>query len=408
MEPLSIFIGLAVGAILGWLIASNRAQAAQSSLKTQLMQSSTELAAERARSEERKDASEREKANFEAHLKEMKTTFKGLASASLEESNKSFLSLATERMKPLKDELEKLQKETKAMEEKRDKAYGSLGKELTSLKDATLLLQENSTTLTTALRGSSKARGDFGEMALKNIVELSGMTQHCDFETQSMTADGKKPDLTVKMPGEGLVPIDAKFPLAAYQDAFATEDPKARKSLLEQHAKDMRAHVRELKKRDYASQLEGEVDFTVMFLPGDHLLSAAFEINPGLQEEALGDRILIATPVTLVALLRTIGLYWRQHDLAMGARDIQEQAELLHSRIEVFANHLLKVGKHLGGAQGAYNDAIGSYEKRVLPAARKLEELNATKGELPELPEVETPVRALNAGFAFEDAPEED
>ena len=178
MEPLSIFIGLAVGAILGWLIASNRAQAAQSSLKTQLMQSSTELAAERARSEERKEASEREKANFEAHLKEMKTTFKGLASASLEESNKSFLSLATERMKPLKDELEKLQKETKAMEEKRDKAYGSLGKELTSLKDATLLLQENSTALTTALRGSSKARGDFGEMALKNIVDRDQFEEH--------------------------------------------------------------------------------------------------------------------------------------------------------------------------------------------------------------------------------------
>jgi len=407
METLLIVICLAAGMALGWLIASNRAQAALSSLKAQLMQSSSELAAERARSEERKSASEREKANFEAHLKEMKTTFKGLASESLEESNKSFLSLATERIKPLKDELEKLQKETKLMEEKRDKAYGSLGKELTSLKDATLLLQENSTALTTALRGSSKARGDFGEMALKNIVELSGMTQHCDFDEQSMTADGKKPDLVVKMPGDGLVPIDAKFPLAAYQDSFATEDPKTRQSLLEQHAKDMRAHVRELKKRDYSSQLEGDVDFTVMFLPGDHLLSAAFEINPGLQEEALGDRILIATPVTLVALLRTIGLYWRQHDLAMGARDIQEQAELLHSRIETFAKHLLKVGKHLGGAQIAYNDAIGSYEKRVLPAARKLEELNATKGELPELPEVETPIRALNPGFSFEDAPEE-
>jgi len=345
----------------------------------------------------------REREFYPEQRKEMKEQFESLAGKVLDKSQKGLLEAASEHMKPLTKELEKLQKETRLIEEKRDKAYGSIKTELDSLKQATVLLQEHSTALTTALRGSSKARGDFGEMALRNIVELAGMTQHCDFDEQARTEDGKRPDLIIKMPGKGCIPVDAKFPLAAYQDAHAAEDPKERGILLEKHARDMRDHVRELKRRDYASQLDGDIDFTVMFLPGDHLLAAAFEVKPELQEEALSDRILIATPVTLVALLRTIGLYWRQHDLALGAQDIQRAAEELHNRIKTFADHLVKIGKHLSAAQDTYNSAIGSYERRILPAGRKLEELNATKDALPEISTVERPVRTLMPELELEE-----
>jgi DNA recombination protein RmuC len=247
-----------------------------------------------------------------------------------------------------------------------------------------------------------------GEMILRNIVEVAGMTKHCDFFEQKQTAGGGKPDIVVKLPGGGRIPIDAKFPLAAFQDAIAAEDPKVRDAKLIQHADALKTHVDALKKRDYTADLDGEVDFTVLFLPGDHLLAAAYEHNPGLQEKALKDHILIATPVTLVALLRTVGLYWKQHDLAEGAREIQVQSEELHKRVTTFANHFAGIGKHLGQAQESYNKAVGSYESRVLPAGRQLETLNATKGELPEIAQIDKPMRAITAPLGFDDVEDED
>lgn len=388
MNTIIVFvIGLFAGAVLGGLFAAGRSR--------------EKLAAAQARAEERDAANTREKETLDASLAKMETIFKGLAAESLEHSNKSFLGLATERMKPLEEKLGALQKETQAMEAKRSEAYGSLRNELQSLRDSTTALQEQSTALATALRGSSQTRGKIGEMILRNIVEFAGMTRHCDFFEQKQIAGGGKPDLVVNLPGGGRIPIDAKFPLAAFQDATAAEDPKLRDAKLLQHANDLKEHVKELKRRDYAADLDGEVDFTVLFLPGDHLLAAAYEHNPELQEKALADRILIATPVTLVALLRTVGLYWKQHDLAENAREIQKQAETLHKRVLDFFAHLAGIGKHLGQALDSYNRAVGSYERRVLPAGRQLEQMNATRGELPELPQVEKPLRALPSGLPF-------
>ena len=402
MDPfVFLLIGLAVGAALGAFFAANRGRG-------DLAEAQSALAAERARAEEKEAAGVREKEFIEKQLAEMKTTFKGLASESLESSNKSFLGLAKERMEPLVEKLKELQKETKAMETKRSEAYGSLKNELQSLRTSTVSLQEQSTALATALRGSSQTRGVIGEMILRNIVEVAGMTKHCDFFEQKQTAGGGKPDIVVKLPGGGRIPIDAKFPLAAFQDAIAAEDPKVRDAKLIQHADALKTHVDALKKRDYTADLDGEVDFTVLFLPGDHLLAAAYEHNPGLQEKALKDHILIATPVTLVALLRTVGLYWKQHDLAEGAREIQVQSEELHKRVTTFANHFAGIGKHLGQAQESYNKAVGSYESRVLPAGRQLETLNATKGELPEIAQIDKPMRAITAPLGFDDVEDED
>ena len=390
MDPLALFLGLVVGAALGGLFAASRYRG--------------QLAAEQARREDREASAARERELFENQLAEMKTTFQGLASETLEASNESFLNLAAERMKPLREELAKLQTETKAMETRRSEAYGSLTTELAALRESTAALRQQSTALSTALRGSAQARGVIGEMILRNIVELAGMTKHCDFAEQAQTTEGGRPDILVKLPGGGFIPIDAKFPLAAFQDASQATDPDVRSAKLAQHANALKSHVDELKKRDYTAGLEGDVDFTVLFLPGDHLLAAAYEHRPELLEKALGDRILIATPVTLVALLRTVGLYWRQHDLAEGARDIQVQAQELHKRVAKFVSYVAGIGKYLGQAQDAFNRAVGSYETRVLPAGRELESLNSTQGELPEIRRVETAVRTLQAPAVSDDS----
>jgi len=391
MDPVTaLLLGLAAGFGLGAVVMSARA-------KAQAGDAQAELAAERARAAEREASMGREQEWLERQTKEMKAEFQALAAKTLEASNKSFLDRASERMKPLKDELVKLSEQTQKMETARARAYGSLEKELESLRDSTATLHEQSSRLATALRGSSQARGRYGEMLLRNVIELAGMTEHCDFIEQKATADGKRPDVVVLMPGKGRIPIDAKCPMAAFQKALDADDPKERAAHFAQHAKDLGDRIRELKQADYASRLDGDVDFTVMFLPGDNLLAAAFQNAPDLQEKALKDKILIATPVTLIALLRTVGLYWRQHDLAEGAREIQGWAEELHKRVTVFAEHLAAVGKHLGQAQGAYNKAVGSYESRVLPAGRRLEELNATKADLPAIPPVEQPVREISS-----------
>jgi len=388
MNAILVFvIGLFTGAALGGLFAAGRSR--------------EKLAAAQARAEERDAANAREKEILDASLAKMETIFKGLAAESLDHSNKSFFNLASERMKPLEEKLGALQKETQAMEAKRSEAYGSLRSELESLQSATAALQQQSTALTTALRGSSQTRGQLGELALHNIVRFAGMTEHCDFFEQKMISGGGRPDMVVKLPGGGLIPIDSKFPGSAFMEAMQQNDPKLRDTKLLQHASDLSKHVKELKRRDYAAALEGEVDFTVLFLPGDHLLAAAQEKNGEIIGEALADRILIATPVTLVALLRTVGLYWKQHDLAENAREIQKQAETLHKRVGDFFSHLAGVGKYLGQALNSYNQAVGSYERRVLPAGRQLEQMNATRGELPELPQVEKPLRALPSGLPF-------
>ncbi len=383
MDPISLIVGLIAGAALGALVVDSRHRGRLGVLEAQ-----------RAAGEE---ASQRERELFETGLAQMKETFEGLASKSLKSSNESFLGLASQSLKPLRDELAKLERETKEMEKTRSQAYGSLRTELQSLRESTQTLQEQSTALATALKGSSRTRGVIGEMILRNIIEMAGMTKHCDFLEQVQTPDGGRPDIVVNLPGKGQIPIDAKFPFAAYHEAMETEDPAARESLLQQHATDLTRHIDELRRRDYATALGGQIDFTVLFLPGEHLLSAAFEQKPELLERALADRILIATPVTLVALLRTVGLYWKQHDLAEGAREIQEQASELHKRIGIFVGHLANLGRNLGRAQDAYNDAVGSYEARVLPAGRQLEALNATTGELEKLEPNEKVVRTLKA-----------
>ena len=336
----------------------------------------------------------------EARAQELEKTFRALASDALNSSSEQFLKLATAKfsktetqhsqelekrqqaiehlVKPLGEGLEKLGKFTNEIEQKRQEAYGELRQRLEQLATTTLDLGRNSNALATALRGSSQARGRWGELALRNIVEFAGMTEHCDFTEQQTDRAGNRPDLVVKLPGGGLIPVDAKVPFVDYESACREEDPDRRKSALSAHAIAVRNKVLELAKKDYASQLDGEVDFTVMFVPAEPILSAALEHTPDLYAEALRKKVLPVTPVTLIALLRTVGVYWQQERMAKNAEKVWDEANELQRRLVTFADHLGRIRKGLHQALDGYNDAVGSYQTRILPQGRRVEELGAT------------------------------
>lgn len=343
---------------------------------------------------------------LEAQKQEMEKTFTALSSKALESSNKSFLERATERMKPVSEQLTRLEKATNEMEKTRQEAYGSLRTQLGVLHEATESYRVQSEKLSAALTGSSQSRGRIGEVVLRNIAEFAGMTRHCDFHEQGSDSSGQRPDMVVRVPDGGEVPVDAKFPLAAYDRALEAKDPEERSRHLAQHARDLKTHVNELARRDYSKYTKGEADFTVLFLPGDHLLSAAFEADANLQALAFEKRVLITTPVTLVALLRTVALYWRQHQLAENAQEIAAEAKELMGRLGTFIDHFAKVGRGLSQALGAYNSAVGSYERRILPSGRRVAELQALPAELPELTTLEGEVRPLELPAQDEDEQE--
>jgi DNA recombination protein RmuC len=304
-------------------------------------------------------------------------------------------------LKPLSENLGKLETSAKLMEEKRDKAYGSLESHLQKLMSTTDSLQKSSHSLATALRGSSQARGRWGELALKNVAELAGMTERCDFELQQVVED-QRPDMVVRLPGGGQIPVDAKVPLAAFLEATEGEKtPEQRAELLKQHSAALREHVRALAKRDYTARLGGKVDFTVLFVPADPILAAAFEHDPELQNDALRDKILVATPVTLIALLRTVAIYWRQDTIEKNAAQVADAARELYERVALFADHLEGIGEGIESALGAYNKAISSYQARVLPSGQRLEKLQVAdqaRRKIEPLMEIETIAKPLPKG----------
>jgi len=349
----------------------------------------------------------------ESSRRELSNAFQALAAEALRGNNQQFLELATARLgqarseaaadlegrrqaieallQPLRDTLSKLETRTGEIESKREGAYASLEQHVKGLAALTSSLQEKTTTLATALRGS-QARGRWGEIALRNVAELAGMTEHCDFIEQETLESGGRPDMVVRLPGDRFIAVDSKVPLAAYLDATEAADEPARAAALDRHVAALRTHVRALASRDYAKSLRGDVDLVVLFLPGDPFLAGAVSRAPELQVEALRSKVLLATPTTLVALLRTVAIYWQQRALAENAETIAETARELYERAATFAGHLGKVGRGLAGAVDAYNDAVGSFERRVLPMGEKLKELKSAEGtrrELEEIPPVD-------------------
>ena len=357
-----------------------------------------ELRAAEARLQAWREGEEQRRADHDAMRKQLEDSFDALAGKALDSNSARLLEKTGLQLKPFEDRLKELKKATEELEQKRERAYGTLDEQLRHLHESTATLRTQSDKLATALRGSSQARGNWGEATLRRLVEMAQMSEHCDFDEQVITGDGLRPDMVVRLPGKGAIPIDAKAPMAAFQDAAQASDERVRAEKLKQHAADVRGHVRTLKARDYSSSLAQSVDFTVLFLPGEALLAAALTEAPDLFDEALKDRVLLATPVTLLALLRTVRMNWDHVQVEENAREIQRVAVDLFERFLKFGEHFAKSGRSLDAAVRSHNEAVGSFERRVVPAGRRLTELRVGDSErLPELPAIERDVRELHA-----------
>jgi DNA recombination protein RmuC len=303
---------------------------------------------------------------------------------------------------PIGENLKRIEREVSTLSRDRRAADGAVKSLLDEMKAGLGDLGAQTGTLVKALR-QPKTRGEWGEVQLKRCVEIAGMTEHVDFVVQKTLHgdDGLlRPDAVVMLPAGRRVVVDSKVPLDAYLEVLEAEDESSRKGELMRHARQVRDHISKLSSKRYQDQFEsGETpDFVVCFMPSEAALHAAFEAEPSLYDYALEEKILIATPTTLVGLLRTIELGWRQERIAAEAQEIASAARDLYSRMGVFMRHMSKAGRQLGSAVNAYNEAIGSAESRVLPQLRRIQELGAASGEEPESPKpIDQAVRPIVA-----------
>jgi DNA recombination protein RmuC len=382
MVVLALFLGLVLGAFAAWLLASRQRAAAG----RELADTRSELAATRAELDV-------ERRSFDQKV----VTAVRAASADAYQANSSaFLEIAESKLtgyvRPLKESLAKVEGQVQTLELARERSQGALREQLTQLSERTA-------SLVTALR-TPHVRGRWGEIQLKRVVELAGMLPYCDFDEQvtAATDDGRlRPDMKVRLPGGKNVIVDAKVPLAAYLDACEATDDAERSRHLESHARQVRDHMTKLSAKSYWQQFGDTPDFVVMFLPDEGFFRAAWEQDPSLVEAGVRSRVHVASPTTLIVLLQSIAHGWQQESVAEDAREIQALGRELYERVAIVGGHLTKIGNSLKGAVGAFNETVGSLEKRFLPTARKLDALVVSDKELPELtPVVEQP-QALQA-----------
>ena len=338
----------------------------------------------------------RELSAAQTHLQD---AFKALAADALDASAARFLALAEERFRtiqeqasgelraradainavvaPLAEKITEYQRQTQAFAESSQRGLGEVGQHLRDVVTATGTLHQETARLVTALR-TPHVRGRWGEVALRRVAELAGMSPHCDFLEQH-THDGDegrlRPDVVVKLPAGRTIVIDAKVALTAYLDALEARTEDERRSHLQRHAGQLRTHVAKLAERGYAGQLRESAEFVVLFIPGDTFLAAAAEADPLLIEQALEKQVVIATPSTLIALLRAVAYGWRHEKLADNAQRISELGRELHDRLTTLVSRLASTGHQLGKAVRAYNDTVATLESRVLPAVRRFDDL---------------------------------
>ncbi|MCC7464284.1 MAG: DNA recombination protein RmuC [Gammaproteobacteria bacterium] len=363
-------------------------------------------------------AAQRQALQLEATELRLRASLAELAQRALRENSDTFLQLAresfareqtsmqgalrereaalTQLVEPIRSALAKTETHMVAMERERRDAFTSLRTQIETLASGQSALQRETRNLVTALR-RPEVRGRWGELTLRRVVELAGMSEHSDFSEQpsvGSTQGALRPDLIVHMPdGRDLV-VDAKTPLDAYLEAIDAASDDARRTATARHAQQVEARVRELASKAYWEQFAHSPEFAVLFLPGDQFLSAALAERPELLENALRQSVIVATPSTLIALLKAVAYGWRQAQVAENAAVIRDLGQELHRRLGSFVAHLARTGQRLEGAVEAYNNAVGSLERQVLPQARRFIELGAATGsELPPAEAIERLVR---------------
>jgi DNA recombination protein RmuC len=417
-----ILVAALASALIGYLLATLRAARLAESLRVELESTRAKLTSEsdlRARTAELLAQSEAQvraavesasraalNANSETFLKLAREVFGSdqvKATASLKEREEAIRQL----VEPIRAALVKQEAQALEIERLRVESHGKLAGQIEGLMNVQSILQRETRNLSTALR-RPEVRGRWGELTLRRLVELSGMVEHCDFTEQTQVQAGEKvlrPDLVVRMPEARELVVDAKTPLDAYMDAVEANDDDARRTALARHAQHVEQRVRELGQKSYWEQFEHSPEFAVLFLPGDQFLSAALTERPELLDSALKQSIIIATPSTLMALLKVVAYGWRQAAASQNAAEIRELGQELHRRLTTFVSHLQKVGRSLDSALGAYNSAVGSFERNVTPQARRFTELGATADVLPSVEPAEQVVRLPQPASESEETP---
>jgi DNA recombination protein RmuC len=386
-----------------------------------------DLAAIRAQAAAREEAHATTLRQLHDAKEAMTAHFGAAAAKALEGAQAQFLERAQQRfaeteqvqgqrlqalLQPVNDRLQRYEEGVAKVEAERRDAFGELKGQIEHMRVGQESVRSEAAKLVNALRNAPKARGRWGEQQLRNVLESCGLSEHTDFAMEVSVADGEggrlRPDAIVRVPGGKSLIIDAKVSLNAYQDAFGAVDEAARLSGLSAHAGSIRAHINGLAGKSYWSQFDDAPDYVIMFIPGEHFLSAALEHDHELWQYAFEKRVLLATPTNLVAIARTVSAVWRQEKLAAQAREIGQLGKDLYARLSVMGGHVAKLGKNLDTAMGAYNSFVGSLESQVLTQARRFEALDIdTAGKQIEAPPVsEQSARPVTKLALFEDAAE--
>ncbi len=389
-----------LGALVGWLIAYMLQQKRMIRMHTRLRM---------------------EHAATERALEDMERRFASLSTEALQKNHQAFINLALENLgkfqrgaeaslqqreqsmenmvKPIRDALDKTERQAQLMEKIRHQAYGALSQQIKSLAESQKHLQGETRNLVQALR-RPEVRGRWGEITLKRLVELAGMVEHCDFYQQEHTSNGNaaiRPDMIIRMPGKREVVIDVKTPLDAYLSAVEATDVKYRAAFLRRHMMNVRQRVKELSAKSYWGQFEKTPDFVILFIPGDQFLSAALDQDHNLLEYAMSQKVILSTPTSLVALLRAIAYGWRQELLTENAEKIRVLGEEMYQRLAIFSEHLSKVGRSLDSSITHYNRAVGSFQSNLMPGASKFAEMGIKARKEIETPEqTEKSARQMN------------